>query len=265
MLSFLKSKLFLKHFLIALVLVTILFWSVFKSLNIYSHHDERISVPDFTGLKMDEIDAFVKDKNVNYLIIDSIYDAKAARGTVIKQDPEPLVSVKYNRTIYLSVTASLPPQVEMPKLKDRSLRQAVAMLETYGLKLGRTQYVPDQCLNCVLDQLVRGVKIQPGTKLKKGAFIDLVVGKGLSDEELPVPYFIGLTRTEAVGMLAESSLSEGAVTFESPADTLTARVYKQSPSYSKSAKVKLGSSIDLFFTNKAEMIPMPPDTTGTGF
>ena len=258
--SFIKSKLFLKHFVIAGVSVTILFWCVFKFLNAYSLHDERISVPDFSGLKINEIDTFIQNKKLNYLIIDSIYDVKAAKGIVIKQEPEPKTNVKDKRTIYLTVTATMPPQVKMPKLQDRSLRQAAAMLETYGLRLGKTQYVPDQCLNCVLDQLIRGRKIDPGTMLKKGAVVDLIIGKGLSDEELSIPYLLGMTRTEVQEMLTESSLNEGAITFDPNADTGTARVYKQVPAYSKKTKVKLGSSIDLFFTNEANKIPLVPDS-----
>ena len=258
--SLIKSKLFLKHLAIALVSISLLFWSGFKFLNVYTLHGQGIQVPDFSGLKINQIDTFILHKKLNYLIIDSVYDFKAKKGIVIKQDPEPNNNVKDNRTIYLTVTAMLPPQVKMPKLQDRSLRQAMAMLETYGLKLGKTQYIADQCLNCVLDQLVQGKKIEAGTIIKKGAMIDLIIGMGLGDEALPIPNLLGMTRSEALAMLTGMSLSEGSVTFDSSLDTIATKVYKQIPNYSKNATIKIGSSIDLFFTNKADKLPVVSDT-----
>jgi beta-lactam-binding protein with PASTA domain len=180
---------------------------------------------------------------------------------VVKQEPEPNEQVKDNRTIYLYVTSILPPSIEMPKLVDRSLRQAAAMIITYGLKLGKTKFVPDQCANCVLDQLVKGKKIEPGATIPKGTVIDLVVGKGLSDEEVGVPCLYGLTRKEAMEKLAEYSLSAGAITFEVPKDSSSARVYRQIPGCGKESSINIGSSVDIFLTADKAKWPSSTDTT----
>jgi beta-lactam-binding protein with PASTA domain len=66
----------------------------------------------------------------------------------------------------------------MPKLIDRSLRQATSMIESYGLKIGRVNFINDPCVNCILKQLMYGTEIKPGMPVKKGSQIDLVVGKG---------------------------------------------------------------------------------------
>lgn len=260
--KFLKSRTFFKHLGLSIALILLFFWITFKWLGFYTDHGETIPVPDFSNVKISEIDQFVGDKDVRYEIIDSIYDTEKPKGVVIRQDPEPNERVKRNRTIYLYVTAVLPPTVEMPKLKDRSLRQAQAMLEAYGLKLKQpVRYKPDQCVNCVLEQLYNGKPIEPGTKIEKGETIELVAGKGLSDETVIVPYLVGMTYEQAMERLTEVALNPGVIEFEGKKDTLKARVYKQYPRYSKENTVNVGSSVDLFFTTNPDRIPMDPDTT----
>lgn len=262
--KFIKSRVFFKHLGLSLVALALLFWIIFKGLGCYTEHGETIPVPDFHNVKIHELDAFIEDKDVRYEIIDSIYDTEKPKGIVIRQDPEPQAKVKRNRTVYLYVTAVLPPTIEMPKLKDRSLRQASAMLESYGLKMDKDiEWKADQCVNCVLGQLYKGKPIAPGTKIEKGSVIKLVVGKGLSSEKVVVPYMVGMTYEQAMQRLTETSLSPGELKFDSK-DTLKARVYRQYPRYSRDTEVNIGSSVDLFFTTDADKIPMAADTSDTG-
>lgn len=111
---FLKSKRFRIHFIISILIGVLILWVSFKSLNSYTHHGELISVPDFASVKIENLDKFIADKNLKYEIIDSVFDANAGSGVVIKQDPEKNSSVKQNRTIYLTVSSKLPPLVKMP-------------------------------------------------------------------------------------------------------------------------------------------------------
>jgi beta-lactam-binding protein with PASTA domain len=182
-LLFLKSKIFLKQLAIFLLLLFVVMWIILTLLDVYTRHGESVEVPDFKGIKIENLNNFIKDKKLRYRIIDSVYDPKAAKGIVVHQEPEKKIKVKENRTIYLYVTTLLPPQVVMPKLKDKSLRQAISMLETYGLKFGRAIPEADQCENCILEQEVKGKRIEPGTLISKGTVVDLQVGNGLAKEE----------------------------------------------------------------------------------
>ncbi|MES2593393.1 MAG: PASTA domain-containing protein [Bacteroidota bacterium] len=260
--QFIRSKTFFMHLGIYILCLALLFWVIITWLGSYTSHGKTIKVPDFKGIKMGDLDKFVGDKSIKYLVIDSIYDVKAAKGTVIKQEPEANAEVKEGRTIYLYVTSILPPTVQMPKLIDRSLRQAVAMITSYGFRVGKITFVPDQCANCILDQIVKGKKIEPGSLIPKGTVISLVVGKGLSDEEVGVPCLNGLSRKEAMEKLAEASLSVGAIAFDAAKDSLSSKVYRQSPTCGRS--VRIGGSIDLFLTADQNKIPPTADSTGNG-
>ena len=175
--TYLKSKEFFKHLALATVSLVFVLWALFKLLGVYTHHGETAEVPDFKGKAIAELENFVKDKNVGYTIIDSVYDPKEKPGIVIKQDPEAKSMVKHNRIIYLYVTSTQAPQMAMPKLVDRSTRQAVFMIESYGLKVGKITEVAGDCNGCVLRQFFKGKEIAPGDAIKKGSKIDLVVGK----------------------------------------------------------------------------------------
>lgn len=165
------------HLAIAAVSLAIVLWILFKLLGSYTHHGETAEVPDFKGKSIAELDNFITTKNVGYAIIDSVYDPKEKSGIVIKQDPEAKSLVKHNRIIYLYVTSTQAPQMAMPKLVDRSTRQAVFMIENYGLKVGKITEIAGDCNGCVLKQLYNGKEIAPSEAIKKGSKIDLIVGK----------------------------------------------------------------------------------------
>ncbi len=247
--SFFKTRTFALHFILAVISLTLVLWFIFKLMGSYTQHGEIVKVPDFTGQHLKDLDNFVADKQVRYEIIDSVYSPKDEPGVVIRQEPEKETDVKHNRTIYLYVTSLLPPQIAMPKLVDRSLRQATAMIESYGLKLGKTKYVADPCSNCILKQFYEGKEIGAGTLIKKGSVIDLQVGKGFdagNAEGTTVPDVIGLSYCEAKKKLQDVALNIGALIFDKPVkDSCSAYVYRQSPMGGSSI---VGSGIDLYLT-----------------
>ena len=175
--SFLKSKQFFIQISVILLLIFILVFGTLKWLASYTNHGKFVNVPDFKGQNVSQLDEFIKDKEINYQIIDSIYDPKEKPGVVLRQDPEVNIAVKHNRTVYLYVTGMLAPQIIMPKLVDRSERQARLILSSYGLKIGKVTERAGDCNGCVLSQLMHGKEIEHGKGIKKGSVIDLVVGR----------------------------------------------------------------------------------------
>ena|ERR1035437_6618714 len=114
-----NSKKFFLHFSLALLTAILLFWLGLKWVSSYTQHNITVKVPDFTGKTIVALSDFIKDKQLRYQIIDSLYSPKQTPGTIIRQDPEPESQVKENRIIYLYVTSMLPPQIEMPKMVDK--------------------------------------------------------------------------------------------------------------------------------------------------
>jgi len=250
--QFVATRTFVKHFCIAVLIVILLSWAVLASLGIYTNHGESLSVPDFNGLTIDQIAKLETSKDFELVVVDSVYDLSKPKGSVISQEPLPHSHVKANRKIYVTLVASMPEQVSMPDLVDLSLRQATAILQTYGLKLGNISQVPDIANNAILRQLYNGRTIAKGKLLTKGSTIDLVVGSGLGGDKVQIPFLIGKTRQEAIMELRRFSLNRGTETFDQDADSLDARVYEQEPRYAIGRYLNLGHSVNLIYRSSTD-------------
>ena len=257
LLAFLKSKTFLVNLIIAIVAVTIGLFALNAWMDSYTDHGEKIEVPKLINLELNEVDSVLSAENLKGIIIDSVYDENSTVSRVLKQDPEPFQPVKTGRKIYLTISSRTAPKVSAPDLVNLSLRQANSTLEVIGFKIDSIEYRPDICSGCVLEQRYNGIILTPGTPLRKGASISLVVGKGMSNERIKMPYLIGQNLNEAIRNLIDKSLNIGGVVFENcetKNDSDKARIYKQNPNFYAGAKVQLGSSIDLFFTSDTASI-----------
>jgi eukaryotic-like serine/threonine-protein kinase len=175
--KFFKSKYFFIHTGLILVVIFLIVFGILKYLESYTNHGKYVVVPDFTGKKIAELPALISSGEVTYQIIDSIYDPRQKSGIVLRQDPIAKSKVKHNRTVYLYVTGMVPPQIVMPKLIDRSERQARLILQTYGLKTGTVTEAAADCNGCIVAQSIKGLDIEPGATVQKGSTIDLVVGR----------------------------------------------------------------------------------------
>lgn len=193
--QFIKSKTFVKHLILSSVVAGGVLWLSFMFLGFLTEHGQYIKIPSFKGVYVSDIDEFIADYPLEYEITDSIYNLKEPKGIVLEQDPAPDSEVKRGRKVYLTVNAILNQQVPMPNLIDLSERQAVSLLQTYGLEIGNKYYVPG--LPPVLDQKFKGQTIKPGTLIDKGSSIDLVLGSNAKSSNLIIPSLVGLNFEEA--------------------------------------------------------------------
>lgn len=249
--QFIGSKQFWRHFLLSVALSGVIIILVISTLKWYTHHGESVVVPNLVGLTPDQISQLETISDVEIIVVDSVFDSRMPRGSVLIQDPVAGSKVKRHRKVYLTTVAVTPEKVDMPDLVDLTLRQAAATLETYGLRLGKISYVPDIAENAILAQSFEGKHIEPGAELPKGSVIDLRVGQSFSGGRSPLPFLIGKTREEAISLLNKSLLTLGEETFENEANPETARVYSQSPAFTSGRLLNPGQSVSLVFKDPA--------------
>ena len=261
-LRFLASKLFWKHFALAILISVFVLIFALVFLRIYTRHGQAFSVPDLRGLSITETKQVLESKKLTFQIIDSVYNNYVAPGCVVEQNPPPDFKVKENRTIFLTINAFNPEMVLMPNVVGVSLRQAQAIIETAGLIIGRLNYVPDIAVNNVLEQKYKGIMIESGDSVPKGSKIDLVVGRGLSDEKTAAPYLIGMDLESAINKITSRYLNVGAIIYDSSIvdfeDSLYAFIWKQNPVYDDETLINLGSTVDVWVT--ADSTKLPADT-----
>lgn len=249
LLKFLTSRVFLKHLGIAILLIAFLVWLTIRVLKLYTNHGSEIKVRDLTGIRIDKLPDMDIEGDFDYVVIDSVYDDHFSKGEIVLQDPPPGSKVKSGRKIYVTIVASQPEMVRMPDLVDLSLRQALAELKAHSLKLDNLDYVPNFAKNAVLAQRIEGDTVDVGTEVLKGTPVELVLGAGLDNEKINVPFLIGMTESEAIRLLNTSGFNVGYLKYLDGRDKIHSRVYEQQPPRKGDVKADYGTYVDLWFRN----------------
>ncbi|NNC84242.1 MAG: PASTA domain-containing protein [Flavobacteriales bacterium] len=266
--KYIFSKTFVKHVVIASASLLLAIFLLFVLMRFYTSHGETRPIPDLVGMHIDDAAQMVDEQGLRITVEDEAYIEDALPGSVISQNPSPTYMlpdssgveprmVKENRRIYVTIASKNAPQVEFPDLKGKSKRIALSLLEITGIEIETIDYVPDRvCTDCVLKVLYKGKEIEPGTKLRKGDQVTLVLGKKNS-QYVSIPKISGYTYDEAQTILNRVSLNLGRVVggchdCASERDTLSAFVLKQFPDFGNS--VEMGTEVDVHLTTDERLL-----------
>jgi len=267
--EFIKSRVFVKQVALAMALIVGLIFILIIWLNIYTRHGQSRPVPDIRGLTMQDAKHSVRKSKMKLMVIDSVYTSFVPRGCIAEQIPMPGHRVKKGRTITVTINAFNPEMVAVPDLVGLPKRQALSQIETTGLQTGQLTYVSDITVDFVLKQKIHGKEVAPGDSVQKGMMIDLVLGKGLSNQHTSMPDLIGLPLERAKDEILGYSLNLGAYVYDesvmNATDSMAALVYKQTPAYGPEATAQLGSAVYLWLTTDTLKLgyAMTTDTTAS--
>ena len=241
------------NMLAGLLVALVIFFLFIFSLKWLTHHAEAKTVPSVVGKSYSEAETILEKAGFEVEIQDSLYVDTVQPLKVIKQIPEDGEVVKVNRSVYLTINRAVPPMIEMPNLVGFSLRSAEMELENLGLKMGDTSTESNFVVG-VLKQKYDGDIIAPGTKIRMGSKISLVLGSGVGTEKFIVRDFTGMTFCQAKSMIETNGLVVGSVIImpggEPITDTCAAYIYQQRPtpfdSDRKIQYIRTGQTIDLW-------------------
>jgi beta-lactam-binding protein with PASTA domain len=133
------------------------------------------------------------------------------------------------------------------------------ILKNANLQLGDTTFRPDFAPNSILEQLYNGSPIAPGTKIKWGSKISLVLGSGIGNIDMAVPKLVGLTYGEAKILLEAQGLGLASVIVNADVrDTASAFVFRQNPEpkneEGKQFRIRPGQTMDLWLSVERPVI-----------
>ena len=236
--------------LIVLTVVAILILSSIL-MNVITRHGTHRTVPDFTGIRIDDAVRMADDERLEIIINDSLFVPAYEGGIVLEQLPKGGVEVKAGRKIYVTINSVRQKMVRVPYVAGRSLRQAKNMLEVAGLGIERLEYEEDIATNYVLAQFADGREIEQGSnvEIEMGSGVVLKVGVELEKNSVIVPKAIGQGLEAAKSRLWEQGLNVGKINMDEGINLLNqkdARVYRQSLAHNSGAK--LGDEVDLWLT-----------------
>jgi len=253
MFQFITKKPLWINLLAGLILMVILLFILSIFLGPLTRHGKNKTVPNVVGKSFEEAEKILNNSGFDVEVQDSIYSDTAAKGSVLRQVPDGDATVKISRTVYITINRRVPPLVEMPNLKDFSLRNADLQLRNMGLRIGDTSYVHDFAKNTVQEQNYKGAPIAPGTKIQQGSEIDLVLSDGLGETEFTVPNLVGMTFNEAKGFLESNGLSFLSILIDpGVVDTANAYIYRQDPPRmgedGKHIKIRSGQTMNVWLS-----------------
>jgi beta-lactam-binding protein with PASTA domain len=248
--GFVLSKALWVNVLAAGVLVLLLALGMLASLKGYTHHNRYITVPDCSGLTLEQATELLERRSLRAAVMDSLYDPALLPLSVMAQHPPASAEVKQDRVIHLTVNKTRPQMIEVPvaEVVEKTLRSVQFNLQGKGFRLGELIYRPGPFDNQVLE-LRRGGSphaLIPGDVLPKGAVIDLVVSDGYGNSRVALPDLSGLSLSEAIFVLNANNLMEGSVVWEPGTDSSLARVYRQLPDPALDSTVREGTVVNLW-------------------
>jgi eukaryotic-like serine/threonine-protein kinase len=220
-----------------------------------TNHGESVVVPDLKGMKIEELESFLRKHDLRYQVDDSSYSEELPPLSVLLQFPRAGHQVKQNRIIYVTVNQVAPPTVPLPDLVDRSRINAEVVLKSNELKRGKVYFVPSPFLNLVKEMRYNGKLIEAGVRIPKGATIDLLVGDGNGPVDYMVGNVVGDTYKRALVKLAAWNLHVGQIEIPEGVDTtgIEPVVYKQYPAYGD--PVRVGDPIDIWLAPRGYKEP----------
>ncbi len=192
---------FLKHLFIIVCVLLVLGVTTHLLLLLGTRHSAHRTVPDLTGIPLEEALGEARRQGLEIIVNDSLYVPAYDGGVVLDQLPEKGVGVKPGRTVYVTINSYRQKMVTVPYVAGRSLRQAKNMLEVAGLGIEQIVYRPDLATNYVLEEYADGKRISEKSRvqLEAGSGVTLYVGESGSVSTL-VPKTVGFisSRPKAV-------------------------------------------------------------------
>ncbi len=258
--SFLRSYPWVAHLLVMIAVSLVALFFIFLFIKIYTRQGEEYEMPVVEGKTIAEAEA-ANDLDLEFVVLDSIYQKGVPGGIIITQDPKGGIMVKSGRKVYVSVTSYSAEDVPMPELTGLSVRQAVSEIYNNGLTVGHLTFVDDPFKNNVKEQSCKGRTAYAGQKIARGSVIDLVVGRGEGECTNKVPFVIGKTADKARRDIVTASLNVGSEHFNGVKNKEKAVVYRQEPDYTGVSQYPFGTQVELWYidANADEVSKMVSD------
>jgi beta-lactam-binding protein with PASTA domain len=226
--------------------------SVWLFLAWYTDHGEQISVPDLSGMSIEQATAALDERELTLLVVDSIYDRKGKGGLVVSQEPKAESKVKDGRQIFVTVYRKLPPQ-ETINIEEGDFAQvAIIKLKNKGIDYTAKEVPNNSMVGAVLSITHKGKRLKPGDKIGRGEKVVLSIGVS-TQTDVRIPNLKGMSYTSAMAVLDSLNLLGQAFFMydvQSSSDSAVGRVCDQDPAFDPEAPgVSPGKLVDFKLYN----------------
>lgn len=219
----------------------------------YTRQGLTVTVPDVRNKSYEEAARVLAAHDLKAERIVERFNPRLARDIVYEQTPEPNVTVKPGRHVFVTVNSGQALMVTVPRVGDLSLREAENRLKAVGLKVEDllADTIPSPYPNTITRQ-----DPMPGDSLPQGAGVRLWYSTGLGQTYVQVPDLIGMSVRDASQRLLDLKLRPvvvGETEEQAALDEQEVRRQSREPG----TEIRAGSEVRIF-TEEAEEVDIPP-------
>lgn len=169
------------NFLAMFLVVVLLCWGVKMGIDIYTHHGEKIKIPDVRHKLFADAEHILNDRGLQIVVCDTGYVKTLPPDCILEQSPEAGREVKSGCVVYVVINSSSSPMLTVPDIIDNcSYREARAKLMAMGFKVGPTEFIPGE-KDWVYGLKSKGKSLRNGQKVSVNDVLVLQVGDGMRD------------------------------------------------------------------------------------
>lgn len=155
----------------------------------YTHHGERIEVPNLDGVDLDDAIDMLAESGLVAEVTDSINKEGYRPGAVCSQTPKAGSEVKEGRTVYLTVIRFGEAMVAFPNVSGYSTAdEARQILTNLGFTLNDDMIVESEDKGLVLSVYQGSKELRAGQMVSTSRPVTLHVGSGNEVDTLGVDY-----------------------------------------------------------------------------
>lgn len=219
---------------------------------------DEVRVPSVVGKDLKEAERILKEKSLTLVEGQQIYSPTVPVNQVIAQDPPENRRVRIGRSVTVTISRG-PEFVAVPDVIGLTVREAQSKLMQIGLAVGDLveEKKAGMGSGIILRQDPAG-----GSRLEKGAKVDLVITPVTADRRVEVPDLRDLVADEASSRLAAVGLKVGKTYAEPSPGAVPGAIIDQNPP--AGTAVEIGSSVDFVYAEAiggALRLPTAPDTS----
>lgn len=257
--SYFISKKFFTNLGFIILLLIILLFLLAQGLKIFTHHGDKIHMPDYVNTPLTTAEKDASDRTFKIVVNDSIFIVGKPGNIILNQNPKPNTYVKENRTIYVTVTKSLPETFlvkDLPRLYGENFDiKSQELMLGYNLEsiIAGQAYDPgpEGHILAVLskgDTIVSSRMRKNDEVLEKGQTLHFILSKRTGGN-VNIPQLRCRTYSEARFLLASYNLEIKAINdVLEGQEQAEAYISYQDPSFDPEKKVTMGDTIFVYLT-----------------
>ncbi len=247
-----------KNLILILLFLVVVFLAVRFGLRWYTHHGEKLTLPNFTSQNIAKAEKTAHDQSFRLIVTDSIFKVNQDGGIILDQNPIENFEVKRGRKIYITITKYTPEKVkvsQIPELYGKEFDRKKRELENaFDIQSEIVGYEYDQgASNQILKVLYNNEVIinsdfrKDNMEIEKGGTLQFILSKNIGGS-ITMPDLTCKTYDEAAFYVENLNLYIGEVTKDGLLeDEQGAFIYDQEPQAGDN--ILTGDTIHLYLSS----------------